>query len=331
MLYCNPVTFIMKDEIFGLDNLGATCYLNSTLQCMFSIQKFRNKINDIKLEDDMHICSSIVEILNADKRKGIKCLIRSLMQKVNWFRFLQHNDIGEFIVLFFDQFNLEVAKKYYQQPRKAIQQDKRLVKFMQRADKSWNKFVEKENSWFNDLCTGQVVNQIICGHCGKIHHNYETFRVLDVEIPDSTDQIHLNDCLHNFFEKHYINDSTDNDKWKCDSCKATEKSLKSCKIIRSPDMMIITLKRFKQHNGRFIKNNTHVTIPIELNTAEFAISGNKFELKSIANHMGGTQGGHYNVFSKYSGDWFLIDDEDVRKVNEVNDRSAYTLFFEKTD
>jgi len=318
-------------NIFGLDNLGSTCYLNSTLQCLFSFDKFRQGLLTKGTTEQMPISSSIVEILNSDRRKGMKSLIRSLMQKVNWFRFLQHNDINEFIMLFFDQLNVELAtKQRYDAPQKAIQHDQRLNKFMHRANKSWERFVKTENSWFNDLSTGQVVNQIICGNCGKIHHNYETFRVLDVEIPDDFDgQIQLNDCLHTFFAKHHINVSNDDAKWRCDACNATDKSLKSCKIVKAPDMLIIALKRFKQHSGSFIKNNEHVAIPRHLNTAEFAISREDFKLKAIANHMGGTQGGHYNAFTKHADQWFLIDDDEVKKVQEIHDRSAYTIFYEK--
>tara|TARA_B100000405_G_scaffold162409_1_gene113370 strand:- start:437 stop:1402 length:966 start_codon:yes stop_codon:yes gene_type:complete len=317
-------------KIFGLDNLGSTCYLNSTLQCLLSFDTFRKNLTVQNPNENMPIYNSLVEIFHSDRRKGIKSLIRSLMKKVNWFRFLQHNDINEFITLFFDQLNIELAELKYEPPQKVLQHDGRLYKFMQRANKSWDKFVQKENSWFNDFSTGQVVNQIICGNCGKIHHNYETFRVLDVEIPENSDEkIHLHDCLHTFFAKYHINCASDEDKWKCDACGHTNKSLKSCKIVRAPDMLIIALKRFKQHSTRFIKNNIHVEIPKKFNTAEYAISDENFQLKAVANHMGGTQGGHYNAFTKHGDQWYMVDDEDVRKVRDIDDSSAYTIFYEK--
>ena len=331
-----------KSKIFGLINIHNTCYMNSTLQCLFTYPEFRNSINDIQHCKE-NISGSLQHILNdPNKNYGIKLLLKNLIQKVDWFKFLQHNDINEFINIFFNQLNVEIYSfdKLDIRPYKPTTHP-RISKFIAKANNEWFKFVKNENTWFNELCTGQVVNQIICGHCGKIHHNFETFRVLDVEIPTNENNvsISIDDCLAKYFDKHYINgDDVDGDKWKCDKCNQKKKSMKSCKIIRSPHMFIISLKRFKtvtytrggNTEYRFAKNNAHVSISDNINIDGFSINNEvNYKLKAIANHMGGTDGGHYNAFCKYDDDWYLIDDESVKKTKVFNDQSAYILFYSK--
>jgi ubiquitin C-terminal hydrolase len=257
------------------------------------------------------------------------------MQKVNYFRFLQHNDINEFITLFFDQYNMEVYNynKLDIRPVKQNLNDTALSVFLSKANKSWYNFVKNENTWFNDLCTGQIVQQIICGHCNKIHHNFETFRVLDVELPpDGTSDFSLEYSIDKFFEKQFINDDDSGDKWVCDECNTSKKSVKSCKLVRTPAMFIISLKRFRiNKNGtNWTKNQRYVKIPPSLDLNDFSVNYNEnFDLKAIANHMGSMNGGHYNAYCKRDNNWFLIDDEDSRKVSSYQDNNAYTVFFQK--
>lgn len=323
------------NEVFGLDNLGLTCYLNTTLQCLFSCDGFIHNIMNQNCDPAQMLSVSLKNILVNDRRKGVKSLIRTLMQKVNYFRFLQHNDINEFITLFFDQYNMEVYNynKLDIRPVKQNLNDTALSVFLSKANKSWYNFVKNENTWFNDLCTGQIVQQIICGHCNKIHHNFETFRVLDVELPpDGTSDFSLEYSIDKFFEKQFINDDDSGDKWVCDECKTSKKSVKSCKLVRTPAMFIISLKRFRiNKNGtNWTKNQRYVKIPPSLDLNDFSVNYNEnFDLKAIANHMGSMNGGHYNAYCKRDKDWFLIDDEDSRKVSSYQDNNAYTVFFQK--
>ena len=323
------------NEVFGLDNLGLTCYLNTTLQCLFSCDGFIHNIMNQNCDPAQMLSVSLKNILVNDRRKGVKSLIRTLMQKVNYFRFLQHNDINEFITLFFDQYNMEVYNynKLDIRPVKQNLNDTALSVFLSKANKSWYNFVKTENTWFNDLCTGQIVQQIICGHCNKIHHNFETFRVLDVELPpDGTSDFSLEYSIDKFFEKQFINDDDSGDKWVCDACKTSKKSVKSCKLVRTPAMFIISLKRFRiNKNGtNWTKNQRYVKIPPSLDLNDFSVNYNEnFDLKAIANHMGSMNGGHYNAYCKRDNDWFLIDDEDSRKVPSYQDNNAYTVFFQK--
>lgn len=329
---------MVSSEVFGLDNLGLTCYLNTTLQCLFSCEGFTHNIMNQNCDPAQILSLSLKNILVSDRRKAVKSLIRSLMQRVNYFRFLQHNDINEFITLFFDQYNMEVYNynKLDIRPVKQNMNDTALSVFLSKANKSWYNFVKNENTWFNDLCTGQLVQQIICGNCNKIHHNFETFRVLDVELPaDGVTRFNLEYCVQKFFEKQYINDEDNqgnSDKWICDACKTAAKSIKSCKIVRTPPMFIISLKRFKMNasGNDWIKDKRHVEVPDELDLNDFSVNYHEnFELKAVANHMGSMNGGHYNAFCKRNDDWFLIDDEDTKKVPSYQDQNAYTVFFQK--
>jgi len=278
---------------------------------------------------------------DAHRTKGLKQLIKSLMEKVSWFTFLQHNDVNEFIMLFFEQLNMviydmhKVKSKEY--PLKLLKHDAKTMQghFLNKAQKSWVLFVKNEHTWFNELVTGQLVNQVICGNCKKIHHNFETFRVLDIEIPDES-ELTIDACLSKYFSKHHINDDQDtknkSDKWICDVCKHSSKSLKTCKLVRLPEMLVISIKRFKynERTGSFLKNNANVKISDVLDVDQYSVCNESdYQLMSFANHMGNMHGGHYNATCKYDDKWSLFDDESVSKMKTYDDRNAYTIFYKK--
>lgn len=332
-------------EIFGLDNIRYTCYLNATLQCLFTFKMFRDIVTIEPAEDD-GIVSALRDILSANdsdklRTRGLRLLIKSLMEKVTWFTFLQHNDVNEFIMLFFEQLNMELYKsKAF--PLKNVKYDVKTIQgsFMNKAQKSWVSFVKNEHTIFNELITGQLVNQVICGHCKKIHHNFETFRVLDIEIPDNDalEGVSVDTCLSKYFEKSIINDDDDagaagSDKWVCDKCNTSAKSLKTCKLVKLPDMLVISIKRFKYNERaeRFLKNNACVKVNDVLDIDEHSISNApSYKLMSFANHMGNMHGGHYTACCRYEDDsWYKIDDEAVIKTKSYEDRNAYTIFYQK--
>lgn len=330
-------------DIFGLDNIRYTCYLNATLQCLFTFKIFRDIVTIEPAEDD-GIVSALREILagsgtsaNKQRTRGLRLFIKSLMEKVTWFTFLQHNDVNEFIMLFFEQLNVELHKsKAF--PLKSVKYDVTTMQgsFMHKAQKSWISFVKNEHTVFNEIITGQLVNQVICGNCKKIHHNFETFRMLDIEIPEATDDISVDACLSKYFEKSIINDDADDDagdKWVCDKCNTSAKSLKTCKLVKLPEMLVISIKRFKYNEkaGEFLKNNASVKVRDVLDIDEYSVCNEpSYKLMSFANHMGNMHGGHYTACCKYDDDaWYKIDDESVSKIKTYEDRNAYTIFYQK--
>ena len=86
------------------------------------------------------------------------------------------------------------------------------------------------------------------------------------------------------------------------------------------------------------KNQVLVTFPLEnLDLSKYIIGYKKesyiYDLYGIANHMGGTMGGHYTSFIKNAnGKWYHCNDTDVKEVtteNELITPRAYCLFYRK--
>ena len=92
------------------------------------------------------------------------------------------------------------------------------------------------------------------------------------------------------------------------------------------------LKRFDNH-GR--KNNSLIKFPFELDLCKYCVGYKKntykYNLISVANHIGSLNSGHYFSYVKNTNDnWYKYDDTMVSQISksDVVSESAYCLFYQ---
>ena len=159
----------------------------------------------------------------------------------------------------------------------------------------------------------------------------------------------LTDCLEKFREPEQLGEENS---WYCSSCKEHREAVKKLEIYKSPEILVIHLKRFKEVKkmsgmSGLSKIDSFIDYPFELEMTDFVLStssqnssssgGNqelKYELYGVVNHMGSINFGHYTAFckNKSSNKWHLYDDSSVSEVmneEKVVNKSAYILFYRK--
>ena len=97
-----------------------------------------------------------------------------------------------------------------------------------------------------------------------------------------------------------------------------------------PKILIICLNRFDNNNNKL---NTHISFDSILNLKKYTVlkDNSKYELYSICNHYGITNGGHYTSVCKKNNKWYEYDDAKVLLIDEKNifTENAYCLFYKK--
>lgn len=124
--------------------------------------------------------------------------------------------------------------------------------------------------------------------------------------------ISLDDCL-NEFEKDEV--LSEEDKWYCPRCKEHRRAAKKFDIWKTPDILIVHLKRFSSSGTRRDKIDAVVDFPIEgLDISHRVLEKEDgkqeiYDLIAIDDHMGGLGGGHYTAFAKnfVDGQWYKFD------------------------
>lgn len=71
--------------------------------------------------------------------------------------------------------------------------------------------------------------------------------------------VSLDDCLRAFAKEEKMDE---NELWYCSLCKAHQRAAKKLDIWALPPYLIVHLKRFHMHNGRWIKSSTGVSFPL---------------------------------------------------------------------
>ena len=280
----------------GLANLGSTCAINSLIQILFRLNRFKEII------------------LNSDTKEGtitfeLKDLFKSLSnnQSVSPNRF-----INNFYIIFKDIFNkfeqIDICELYIF----IIQKIHDETCFEVLLNKSYNNIYEEhnykiachnnfKNSQIYDLFQGSFMNTIECIGCGYINKTFEPFIYIGLDI---TENLFISDLL----SKHFTSETRLKDNWKCDKCNNNCNYNKSSIIWKYPPILFISLNRFKE----IIRKNLEI-----VNINKQLICQKIYNLHGIGFHHGMLEGGHYNAICKNDNNFYYYDDSSVGIINDL--------------
>lgn len=309
-----------------IPNVGATCYLNSLIQCLYCFDMFRHFIhksaNKSKLVEcvDFFMRPTDKSIVLSPKDVHSKIVI--MQSELDIPMFLQ-NDTHEIYTMLIYKLHDVLGKQYeWQPPVPTIDKNEF---FAMNSDLAFYKDMEKKRSFVSKHMYGRLIKQIRCGNCGFYHHNYESFLSFDVDITHQD----VFECIKNTLKPKNV--SSD---WICDKCKTSSTtSERSTLLWKCPRIFVITIQRFSDYRS---KNNKEVHIPTLL-CIETQETICRYRLRSLASHYGSANNGHYVALAEHASKWWVIDDDRILDAKldvhdgTISSSSAYMLFYEKVN
>ncbi|KAG9230957.1 hypothetical protein BJ875DRAFT_135688 [Amylocarpus encephaloides] len=149
--------------------------------------------------------------------------------------------------------------------------------------------------------------------------------------------ITLDDCLNEFGKEEILSEM---DTWYCPRCKEHRRASKKFELWRTPDVLVMHLKRFSSIAMRRDKLDVMVDFPVEgLDLSSRVVESEDgkaeiYDLIAVDDHWGGLGGGHYTAFAKsfIDHEWYEYNDSSVSKIKDpqsVVTQSAYLLFYRR--
>lgn len=162
--------------------------------------------------------------------------------------------------------------------------------------------------------------------------NYELLNSDKCNLISECDEIiNLKDCFDFTFKNEILDEDN---KWLCHNCSIKTPCIKTQSIINLSNYLIIQIKRFTPYGTKI---NKKINLPEEINLQEYIDSacittGYKFKLKSINNHIGTLNYGHYFSYVKLDNDkWYEFNDHHVKEIDNYDSDYCYLVIYEKID
>ncbi|KAL0215297.1 hypothetical protein P9112_007481 [Eukaryota sp. TZLM1-RC] len=145
--------------------------------------------------------------------------------------------------------------------------------------------------------------------------------------------VSIYDCFDLFSKAETLDEQNE---WYCPQCKEHKKADKKMDIYHAPDLLVVTLKRFKYDSFFRNKIDEEVDFPVRgLDLSKYVQSQDDliYDLIGVSNHMGSMGGGHYIAYcyNPEAKKWFEFDDSRTREISEesVVSRMGYVLFYRR--
>ncbi|KAH9411799.1 ubiquitin carboxyl-terminal hydrolase [Ordospora pajunii] len=286
----------------GLKNLGATCYINSLIQTLFGIRKFRNDVYALNPSGRVLHLQRLFKAMQESSK-----MVDTTEFVVNnaWVDDVHvHQDIHEFSKFFFDLLEKDSGSK---------------------------EFIEK-------LIQGEQITYINA-KCGCVRKIREKFQDIQVEIRDFMNKkldSSLIESLKRYVKPERLEGSN---RYSCEKHGLVDAE-KGVMFGELPPVIFVLLKRFNVdfESGKGYKVNDYFEYPDVLDMKQFVdmprgtvdeqsvscveeaetehgngMDINQYELYSVVVHRGDVEEGHFYVYLKHGGEWLKFNDGVVTK------------------
>lgn len=294
------ISFLSSEQgKLGLPNVGNSCYLNSTIQCLagtpgllsyfFQSVKRDNEQSVRRYKIDMSNVKTIKNNKTDTKKKLMDAWYSLLVQlwgtsgRVNPIPFYRsigqvanesnvsisvsggQNDFQEFLILLMD--SLHDVLSYETKMNIVGTEMNNMDKLSVIAYNNYIKHFEKDYSIFVKFFIGQISTQTI-GECGHESIIFDPIKFLNLIIPPSQETLTITDLFENYVKETYLkehksqNGEIVDERWFCDKCNTKVNAKIKNSIWDLPKYLIITLGRY-QYFPRPCKINTNIVYPLE--------------------------------------------------------------------
>lgn len=315
----------------GLANIGNTCSINTLVQCIGHCPSFLefilttdievNKIEKRKYSVYIEL-KEILKMLWVENNSVVpRRFIEAFYESIgNSYTFGEQLDFTEMWMLLLNNIIHESHSTThipnYQVSNKNIMQTK--------VKDSLNIFFKNSNSPLNNLFQGSHIQQITCDKCKYKSHLIEPVAFSHIN------NSNIFEGLQDILESQEIKD------WKCEKC-SYDTGTKFIRFWKLPSIWMIVLQRYNLKSKTTSPIDIPLIIPIDSNVELSGTNNFHYELKSIANHYGSIDGGHYTATCKNNnGVWCEYNDLNVGIIQNINgvlknNKSAYALFYERSN
>ena len=346
-----------KPILVGLNNIGATCYMNATLQCLSNTKKlteyFSNRFknddpNKIMTNEYYKVIFNLWKRENNNKSYSPFSFEEVLSKENPLFAGIAANDSKDLINFLLERFHKElniINTKPNNNNQANLDQTNEQTMF--------NAFLEEYSKNFNspisNLFYGILETKSQCKGCNIVKYNFQIFSFLEFPLQQvnlyfynkgkrplilengKNPDIDLYEC----FEYNEKNDlKTGENQMYCNNCNKLCDATYSVNIYSFPNYLIINLNRGKTGNYECA-----VIIPEQLNVlnyAKFKKGVTIYELYAVICHLRPiSMNGSFVAYCKNSIDnkWYLYDDAIVSlctRPYQYNDGIPYMLFYKAT-
>ncbi|XP_043088596.1 ubiquitin carboxyl-terminal hydrolase 36 [Puntigrus tetrazona] len=298
----------------GLHNLGNTCFLNSTVQCLTYTPPLANYLLSKEHSRSCHqsgfcmICVMQNHIIQAFANTGnaIKpvSFIRDLKKIARHFRFGSQEDAHEFLRYTIDAMQKACLNGYPKLDRQT-----------------------QATTLVHQIFGGYLRSRVKCSICKSVSDTYDPYLDIALEIRQAVNIVR---ALELFVKPDVLSGEN---AYMCAKCKKKVPATKRFTVHRASNVLTLSLKRFANFSGGKITKD--VGYPEFLNIRPYMSQSTgdpvMYGLYAVLVHSGySCHAGHYYCYVKASnGQWYQMNDSMVHSSNikVVLNQQAYVLFY----